>query len=899
MKKITLLLIATVALCWANSASAGSNTLVPTYFVNESFTGATTYPTGWSVGTALYAGSGAISWTSPASDQLSSSGSGTGNRGYTINFPGSGTETTVYLNFDWFITAQSIGQRNATGLLLHGSGATTTDPQNIICLYNCGSGGFFYLNNLQKDSTTFLTGGNFNRATNISIAGTSTRNSGCNTNLALATSTWYNIKAKLNFTTHMIDSITISKKSDATVNVTFTALNFLNATANDLSKISFTSNRSNNSGTNGNNSNFNFSIDNFKTYKLTQATTSTVTVNYLDPSNVAFKTARTVTDLTVASTYTALSSDKATYTDGSYYYIYDATNTISDNTVVAADGSSVINLKFKKVDVATGTYTWTGLTSSNWSDVDANFTTDGVNSFAYQSNNPIIFPATATMKSAILTGDLTLGSNNINLSGDGYALTGTGSVSGTGALNLNLNAGETATIGIKNNLTGGLVVNGGIAVVTNDLGTSTYTVADGTKLKLQTGAAFSKAIAGTGTVTIEAASNVFYTQAITGASTVNIILDNAGSSSSTWSDYWGGSLPSGAQINVTTGLAAAGFGVGDALLTNNKVNLGDGVRLLRWYNQSTSGGGTSTIVVGELNGTAGSTIEGGMVDASNRMLAYEIGALNTDATFAGVIKNYLTVTTAPLNVYKKGTGTWTLTGASTYSPGLFNVDAGKVILTGALNGAAVPVLVAAGATLAGTGTIGSATTVAGTLEGKLNFGSSLTLAGTTNITGTGFDAGSFDVINVTGAVVNGGVLNVSITAAEPTAPLTIKLINAGSYSGTFSAVNVITPVATNSSAWGYNNATGELTYYPLGTGVQSLKSTLSVYPTITNNSIQINGQNISAINIVNLMGQSVKQINTTATTNTISLSGLSTGAYYVKVKSTDGSVTVSKIIYQK
>jgi len=344
---------------------------------------------------------------------------------------------------------------------------------------------------------------------------------------------------------------------------------------------------------------------------------------------------------------------------------------------------------------------------------------------------------------------------------------------------------------------------------------NTISMGNGANLKMQTGAAFTKPISGTGTISLEAASNNFYTMAVTNASTVNVLLDNAGSTNSTWSDYWGGSFPSGAQVNVTTGLAAAGFGVVGGLLTNNKVDLGAGVRLMYWYNQSVSGGGTSIITVGEVSGAAGSTIEGGTVDSNIRHLAYEIGSLNTDATFAGIIKNYGAVTTAQLKIYKKGTGTWTLTGTSTFSPGLFNVDAGKVLLTGALTGAATPVTVAASATLGGTGTIAGATSVAGTLEGRLNFGTTLALAGTTKFTVTEFAANQYDSITVVGAVTNGGALIITVNAATPTIGTSVRLIKAASYTGSFSSV-------TLPAGYSYNAATGVLTYtgksYWSGTG---------------------------------------------------------------------------------
>jgi len=282
-----------------------------------------------------------------------------------------------------------------------------------------------------------------------------------------------------------------------------------------------------------------------------------------------------------------------------------------------------------------------------------------------------------------------------------------------------------------------------------------------------------------------------------------------------------------------------------------------------------------------------------MVDASNRILAYEVGSLNTDATFAGVIKNYGTTTISPLQVYKKGTGTWTLTGASTYSPGIFNVDAGKVIMNGSLSGTAVPVTVAAGAILGGTGTIAGATTINGTLQGSLNFGSSLTLAGTTNIVVNGFTAGQFDVVNVAGALTYGGALNVTVNGGNPAKGTAIKILNFASQSGTLSQ-----PM-TAPANYSFDVTTGTLTYDGL-TGVNETGlDGLSIYPTLSHGDITISGVNASSVELVNNSGQTVKQVNLKDGKTTISLTDLTSGAYLVKVKSIDGAVKVQKVIYQK
>ena len=906
MRKITRLLALFVALFLVGIATSfakqqATSVLVPSYIVNETFTGAIAYPTGWAVATTLVgANNGTVSWTVPATDQFNVAGAGTGTRGISMSFPTSGTEPTVYVDFDWLNTTATLGMRNAVGLILHDNAGN-----NILSLYACGSDAKFHYWNQDLDSAAFI-GNSFNRASALTVDNTNSMNYQTLVNFPFAVATWYNIKATLNFTTHIVTNLTITKKSDGT-NISIANMPFISTLASDVTKISLLNTRASNAG-NGSNANLNASLDNFKTYKLIDVPAASVNINYLDPVGTPFKTARVETNQAIGSTYTVLASDKATYTDGLFYYVYDAAATATlagigtGDTVVVKSGGSTINLKFTKVAAVSGTYIWTGTTNANWNESDANFTTDGSNSLAYQNTNAISFPATAIQKTVNLTVALNMGTQSINLAGDGYTLIGNGSITGSkSALNLNLTSGQTATLNFINNLDS-VVVNGGKAVISSDASGKKYCLADGTKLTLQTGVAFAKPVIGTGSITIETISNVNYNNTLTGASTINYILGSAGSlSSSTWSNGVNTVMPASTlNVSTTTGVAS-GFGVSDASLTNAKVSLGDNIRLLKSYNQSSGVG--STISVGELSGSASSTLEGGFVAA--RILNYNIGGLNTDATFAGTIKNYIqiasptAVNTDILNIYKKGTGIWTLTGTSPlFTVGSFNVDAGRVIMYGSLGSTAVPVTVAATGTLSGTGTFAGATTVNGILEGPLNFGSTLTLAGTTNITGTGFDAGQFDVVNVIGAVTNGGTLNITIAAAEPTASVSIKVINAATYVGTFTAVNV-SPAATSASGWGYNHSTGVLTYYPLGTGINAEFSNVNIYPTLTRGDVHVNADNVSSIDVVSLTGQLVKQVKTTATTSIINLNGLSTGAYFVKVRFADGSVKAQRILLQK
>ncbi len=703
------------------------------------------------------------------------------------------------------------------------------------------------------------------------------------------------ISAVLNFSTHKIETITAYLVGSLpSTGVTSTNLDFLNTAADNLTDLFIDWAR-------GGSGNHTYLFDNFRIYtKKLSAGKANVTINYLDTNGDSIKVDRIAADQDVALVYSATANDKVSFKTATNYYVYNATATAAGvtagtgDTVLVKSTGSVINLRFSKFDKVDGTYTWIGAASSNWNETENNFTTNGVNSLGAQNENPVIFDSNSSVKSVVLTNGLNLGASNVEVTADGYSFSGSGNLSGIGTLKINPGVSGTTSVNFINSLTGGINILSGTANILNDASANTYIAADGTTLKVNTGVTFSKPVTSTGTLNIDATSNVAYLMPVT-APITNILLQNTGSGTGiTWTDYFGGTFTANSQVNVSTSLSSAGFGVTDAVLNNVKVKINDGVRLFRYSNQGASGGGTSTIVIGELSGTAGSTLEGGWVDASNRILVYEIGNLNTSATFNGVIKNYGTVTAAPLNIYKKGTGTWTLTGASTYSPGLFNVDAGTVEMNGSLSGAAVPVTVASGATLKGTGSIAGATTVNGTLEGKLSFGSSLTLAGTatTNLAVTGFNTGEYDVINVTGAVTNGGTLNITVNGSAPEIGTAIKLINAGSYTGTFTTVNV-------PANYAYDASNGML-YYSTYTGLVNGKAdALQVYPTMSRGTVNIEGFDASQASFFTVTGQLVKEVSNLSSKNVLNITDLSNGAYLVKVRFTDGSEKTQNILLKK
>lgn len=142
----------------------------------------------------------------------------------------------------------------------------------------------------------------------------------------------------------------------------------------------------------------------------------------------------------------------------------------------------------------------------------------------------------------------------------------------------------------------------------------------------------------------------------------------------------------------------------------------------------------NTVVLGALSGSgalAGPQSNGGSGDT-----LYVIGGDNSDANFSGVISSNSAVAGSDVIVTKVGIGTLTLNGDSTYAGGT-TVNAGTLRVnnpTGTGTGTG-DLEISAGATLTGTGLIGSATTVddfailaPGDPVGALTFTSSLTLS---------------------------------------------------------------------------------------------------------------------------------------------------------------------------
>jgi autotransporter-associated beta strand protein len=175
--------------------------------------------------------------------------------------------------------------------------------------------------------------------------------------------------------------------------------------------------------------------------------------------------------------------------------------------------------------------------------------------------------------------------------------------------------------------------------------------------------------------------------------------------------------------------------------------------------------------------------------------AVDVGSFT--ATFSGAGNNLVNDPIAGTGgVTKAGSGILTLSGNSTYG-GVTTVSLGKLLVNGNNSAATGALTVAAGATLGGSGTIGGATAVDGTLSpgnspGVLSI-ASLVLGGSSTslfeIGGTSRGT-AYDGVDITqsGGLTYGGALSLTFTSTFGD-NTTFNLFDfAGAFSGNFSSV---------------------------------------------------------------------------------------------------------------
>lgn len=275
----------------------------------------------------------------------------------------------------------------------------------------------------------------------------------------------------------------------------------------------------------------------------------------------------------------------------------------------------------------------------------------------------------------------------VGVTNAGTGTSGVGGVSGAATL-VKLGGGSLAFNVSSNTYTGGTIIGGGSvyigSVANGHAGTGAVTLTNNGKIVMFSGenavdpggagGSFSNAFvvpAGeTGTIwgSWRMTGAAALGGPLTGGGTLNFRVNGIRCEiAGNWSAFTG-------QINVTTNPTytanPGAFRIqGTANLANHpgfqRLNLGDNVNLESAINPPNGGATASTTIVpiGELTGTAASFVGGN--PTGGRFVAWKVGGLNTSTTYPGTIRNG----TGAARLIKEGTGTFTITGANTYTGG--------------------------------------------------------------------------------------------------------------------------------------------------------------------------------------------------------------------------------------
>jgi autotransporter-associated beta strand protein len=499
-----------------------------------------------------------------------------------------------------------------------------------------------------------------------------------------------------------------------------------------------------------------------------------------------------------------------------YYFVVTATNAVglsAKSPEASATPSAIVNTTPRNL-------TWKGDGSANLWNVSgtANWMTNGV-ATVFNNGDSATFDNNGSNNVAVTLAGTPQPSVVIYTASKNYTLAGAGSIAGTNAL---IMAGSgILTISTTNTYSGGTILSNGTATmgsiganlaglgsgpVTFDGGTLEFNGWTGNNGTDYGGYTNPLVVPANQTGTIHVPQR-FLTPgldgALSGSGTLYLQVKYVrGDIAGDWSAFTG-------TIYVTNGSGGDDFRVANPNgWPNAKLNVGANVNM---YSRAPA---NSVIPVGEFSAASTVTVAadgaGGL--GGKDAVTWRVGGLNTDATNAASFQGIAAL-------IKEGTGTWTLTGASTHS-GTTVVSNGTLLVNGSFNGSPVTI---SGGRLGGMGTIsGSAVNVnsggafapgpAAAGLGVLTISNNLTLAaGSTTFMRVQHSPPTNTAANISGTLAEAGVLNVTnIGAAAFTSGDSFKLFSATNYFGGFAGF-VLPPLTTN-LVWNTNtlNISGTL-----------------------------------------------------------------------------------------
>ena len=375
------------------------------------------------------------------------------------------------------------------------------------------------------------------------------------------------------------------------------------------------------------------------------------------------------------------------------------------------------SLQFSPPATPSASLVWVGNNGPDWDvETTANWTGASPNTF-FQLDD-VTFDDTATSFTVNVVGSVQPGSVTINNSANAYTISGTGAIGG--AATLTKTGTGLLTMTSNNNFSGAASITGGsvdVGNATGALGTGVLTLTDTSLTIANTSTASLKnsglVVAGSGsTITVNGTPVTPLTlPTVSGDGNLTLtsttFVDPAGGNTGGKNIDFGtnggftgdlnlvGAVDNdGSETVYTTDTMVVRLNGANSSLPESKVSLTQGASL---RDRAT---GVATISLGALEGDATATLYGYQGGSGARQHTWEIGALNTDTTFAGVVRDSAgkSSTTAPANIVKVGTGELELTGANTYT-GNTTVEAGTLSMTQAYLADGADVFISTGAIL--------------------------------------------------------------------------------------------------------------------------------------------------------------------------------------------------------
>jgi autotransporter-associated beta strand protein/adhesin HecA-like repeat protein len=324
--------------------------------------------------------------------------------------------------------------------------------------------------------------------------------------------------------------------------------------------------------------------------------------------------------------------------------------------------------------------------SGTWNNTNTTWTFNkGITDLVWRPDATAIFggnPGTGADGTVTITGTQTVQSLVFNPSATGNFTLAGGTVTNTSGMII---ANDSATINCTLGGSSGLTLTG-TGVLTLGAATTytgTTTIISGT-LELANGILNSTAVTlstpisilSGATLSADIAGNINLSGAISGPGTVNLV--DAGSQTFRLYGSNSGFTGNFSEPSATRGMMwSDNVGAGNAALTGSAAAAWDISGSFGFI--ETAGAATPTVQLGSLSGSTSTTTLGGF--GGSGIKTFQVGALNTNTSFAGAIQDNPQATGTPTIAFiKVGTGTLTLSGTNTYSAAT-TVDAGTLSFT--------------------------------------------------------------------------------------------------------------------------------------------------------------------------------------------------------------------------